>query len=161
MTPLSTPLQKSSKAKLIGLTLAGLLMSAGSLHAQSCAQQSEGDTTCRLMLSEPRAFTVEAHAKLVGRPAKAPKMIIAVNGQPCRGPRYETRSFSWGRCLIKFPADGSVIEAKVEGQDVHTPGVAITLTPNDRLAAVPQDARDLYPKGRRDGFLSNFWPFPR
>jgi hypothetical protein len=161
MTLLSIPLQKASKAKLVGLTTAMLLVSAGALHAQSCAQQTDADTTCRLMLSAPRTFTVEAQAQFVGRPAGAPKMVISVNGRPCRGPKYATRALSWGRCSIDFPAAESVVEARVEGQGVHTQGVAITLTPNGRLGALPREAGDLYPKGHRDWFLSNFWPFPR
>jgi hypothetical protein len=150
-----------SNLKLVGLTVAGLLLSTSALHAQSCARSSDADTTCRLMLSKPRTFTVEAAAKLVGRAAKAPKMVIAVNGQPCRGPTYATHDYAWGRCRIDFPAAGSVVEAKVDGQDIHTKGVALTLTPNGQLDALPREAGDLYPKGRHDGVLSNFWPFPR
>lgn len=159
MSPIA--LHKTPIAKSAGAVLAWLLVAAVPAHAQSCARQTDEDTTCRLMLSQARTFTVQASAEFVSRTPQPAPMTITVNGQPCRGPRYKSRSVTRGKCRILFPTTASVIEARVDGQGVHTKGVAITLTPNGRLASLPREAGDLYPKGSRDRFWLNFWPFPR
>ena len=156
----SVALQRVLTAKTVGIVAGWLLLSMGAAHAQSCVQQSDTATRCTIMLSQPRAFTVDAKARLVHKNSKAAQMTIAVNGRPCRGTQHTMSSLVWAECHIELPANASVIEARVYAQNAHTNGVKIGLAPNHRLSSLPIEVGNLYPKDSRDGFWSNFWPFP-
>lgn len=147
----------------LAATLAALVVTAGPARAQSCAAEQDGATRCRLTLSAPRAFTVQANARLIGRPAHPPRMIILVNGQPCRTSRYTRWGVTWGECRVVFPSTASMVEASVEGEGVRTQGVGVVLIPDDRLAELPREDRDLYPKRKPNRFwppaLPHVWPF--
>jgi hypothetical protein len=161
MTMSATALLKIPSAKGLGIGLACVLLSAGAAHAQSCVEHSDSATTCRLVLTRPLRFAIKARAKFVSAPPQSGSMTITVNGQPCRGSEHQSRSVTWSECHVEIPATTSVVEAKVDGPGIHTKGVKVALTSNSRLAALPAEAGDLYPKDHPDRFWSAFWPFPR
>jgi hypothetical protein len=152
---------KTLTATRMGTVAIWLLVSAGAAHAQSCVEQSDTATTCRLMLPQARPFTIQAKARLVGKVPPGAQMTIMVNGRPCRGSQHTFWGTASKECRVQFPGATSVVDASVAGQGVHTRGVKVRLIPNGRLAALPREANDLYPKGKGDGFWSSFWPFSR
>jgi hypothetical protein len=160
MSTSSSRIFKAPTAKCVGTAALWVLVSTGAAHAQSCVEQSDAATTCRLVLSQASAFTIQAKARLVGRLPPGAQMTIVVNGQPCRGSWHAFWGVASKECRVQFPATTSVVDASIAGQGVHTTGVKIRLISNGRLAALPQEAGDLYPKRRGGGLWSNFWPFP-
>jgi hypothetical protein len=163
MTMLSIALPRIPPAKGLefGIGLVCLLVSTGTAHAQSCVEHGDTATTCRFLLTRPLQFAIKARAKFVSTPPQSAPMTITVNGHPCRGPEHQSRSVTWGECRIEIPATTAVVEAKLDAPGVHTKGVKVTLISNSRLATLPAEAADLYPKDHPDHFWSVFWPFPR
>ena len=150
------------RPRLAWALMVGLLGTAGAVHAQSCAPKGDAGTVCRLVLSEPRTFTVRAWTTLSQRARRPPHIAIKVNGAPCRGIWYSTNWRARSQCRVRFPATTSVIDVLAYGPDgVHTRGVNVTLSSDDSLASLPRDARDLYPKVQRRKLSLPVLPFHR
>jgi len=133
-------------------------VSAGSANAQSCTY-GVGVTQCRLMLSQPRRFAIEADATRTGGRKPAPSTLaLDIDGKPCRvsGP---TRLQSFRAvCTLELTAAEHVATARLTSQDPAAELVTLTVSPSSRLAALPREDKDLYPKGSHPG-LKRFWPF--
>lgn len=138
---------------------AGVSLAAGHAFAQSCVHDSAMATHCRFLLSEPRTFTVAAGAKL-DPGASSPEVVIAVDGRPCEAPQLRRRRSVVKWCRLVLPSSEHVIVARVDPPTAGIREVDVLLFPNPRLAELPREARDLYP--RKAGplwMLRRFSPF--
>jgi hypothetical protein len=137
---------------VLAAAAAALLLSAGAATAQSCAQETPGVTRCRLVVSEPRSFTVDAGALLAARTETRASLVITVDGRPCLAFQNSRRDRVLASCDVQLTAATHVVEAAVVGATATPRGVGVRLEPSPRLAELPREAATLNPPRRR-GFL--------
>ena len=138
-----------------------LVGTAGLARAQSCSREGDFGTRCRLTLSQPRTFTLEARA--IVSPQSAPHrgaIAISVDGQPCPATQSVGRKRLVARCPVALSAAEHVIAAQVGAQETPVRDVVLFMRPNARLASLPREAGDLYPKGTpASARRFRLWPF--
>ena len=125
------------------------LTSESRVRAQSCVREDQATTRCRIMLSQPRAFTVEGGADLAGAQGRgSATLTIEVDGRPClRAEMILLRRLS-GRCRAVLSVGEHTIAAMVTTSSGRPLGVGVDLRPSARLATLPHDYGDLVPKRR-------------
>ena len=121
----------------------------GLARAQSCVRESEASTRCRILLSQPRAFTVQAGVSLAGARGRGPATLtIEVDGRPCLQAALVPLSRLSGRCTAALPPGEHAVVAAIATRSGRPLGVGVELLPNARLAALPREAGDLFPERR-------------